>query len=957
MKTYAPLELVGNQRVLEQNREFTWVVSVSMFVNLATGKVELMHDCISPMMESMGDAPKLDQGMPKPQAEWLINGCYFSPMGQPVTAAQAVAKVAENHKSLDIFGDRSWVAGIPSSPSQITEMPIDYQHAFGSAEFEGNPDGLGYMQDDLPNIESSAFSITDKKKDYTPAGFAPLDENLPQRKRYSGTYDDKYMEKYFPGYPADLDWRFFMNAPSDQWFDGFLQGDEPYEFTNLHPVKSEISGNLPGFKPRCFIRFNADPKVDAKFEEISMNLDTAWFFPDKEIVQLIWRGGKKVLDDDADEITHMVLGYEHQSDPKRTVEQYRRSMDRRIEAKNPMDDSLNTADLIPLGAPTALKKLMDSALGNSQPSELSNNMEAKSSAIKDAVNDELEKSIAEIKEKAEQSGIPDAERKKILDKINSLGQAQGSDADVDDLMAKIGTLIPGIESGDPSKLDLSEFSFDKIDKIFELIAKFTSGKREEIIAQVKEQSSSVIDDSKQTLAESGLELEKTEMVENQLANLDGILSGELTEKVALPRLDIESLKQHANINSPELAKAKKDLHLRLSNPMMTSKEDIHNLTEAIKGLEKAAEINVSKDLDNAYEGFISSYRMGAHFMDDGLSPHENETDRLMVFKQAAASKLNVANQDWACLDLSGLKLDGMNFTNCLMEQVNFSGCSLVGVDFTGAILARCNFDGANMSNSILDEATVGGSSLKGSDLSGAHLRETKLSKCQLEDTNFTGANISSPETLEVNINGAIFQSAKIKGWNFLQIEINNSDFSGCQFDTCHFVESKIRGCKFDSAVMPSIAWANCDVSDCSFENAVMNGNCFVLSEENEGGFSYLNFKGADLTRSNLQALNLQGCDFGGSIIESANFSASDLRGVNFNQCNGYQVNLRKANMEGASMVKSSLVEGILSKSKLINTDLSGANLYCVDFMRAVVEGTKFTGTNLDATILEKWRPS
>jgi hypothetical protein len=99
VKIFAPLQIAQNQRTFEQNRQFHWVVSPSLFVRISTGKVELQHDCIADIMESMGDIPMLDMGMPKPKGEWLANACLFAPEGTEIQAGQASIEIAGNKKT------------------------------------------------------------------------------------------------------------------------------------------------------------------------------------------------------------------------------------------------------------------------------------------------------------------------------------------------------------------------------------------------------------------------------------------------------------------------------------------------------------------------------------------------------------------------------------------------------------------------------------------------------------------------------------------------------------------------------------------------------------------------------------------------------------------------------------------------------------------------------------------
>jgi len=264
MDTIRPLQLSFNQRVLEQDNKFFFVASATLGINLLTGEELLETDYIKDAIDCMGDAPLPDLGMPKPNGEVLVSGKCFAPEGKSIPAQQVTIQVGSVHKSLYVFGDRFWkktgvATRVITDPVPFTEMEILYQGAFGGEGFARNPSGKGFAEinDDsgrkilpLPNIEYPDRLIASPGDHPEPAGFGPLNPSWPQQTRFQGTYDDSYMKKYYPGYPADMDWRNFLSAPEDQWVKGFFEGNEPCNITNMHPEHRVIEGNLPSLYAR-----------------------------------------------------------------------------------------------------------------------------------------------------------------------------------------------------------------------------------------------------------------------------------------------------------------------------------------------------------------------------------------------------------------------------------------------------------------------------------------------------------------------------------------------------------------------------------------------------------------------------------------------------------------------------------------------------------------------------------
>ena len=80
------MQLANQQQVLEHNRQFHWVISTSLTVNINTNQVVMPHDSMADMIASMGPQPLLDMGMPKPHGEWLAHGACFAPAGKQTNA-------------------------------------------------------------------------------------------------------------------------------------------------------------------------------------------------------------------------------------------------------------------------------------------------------------------------------------------------------------------------------------------------------------------------------------------------------------------------------------------------------------------------------------------------------------------------------------------------------------------------------------------------------------------------------------------------------------------------------------------------------------------------------------------------------------------------------------------------------------------------------------------------------
>jgi uncharacterized protein YjbI with pentapeptide repeats len=121
------------------------------------------------------------------------------------------------------------------------------------------------------------------------------------------------------------------------------------------------------------------------------------------------------------------------------------------------------------------------------------------------------------------------------------------------------------------------------------------------------------------------------------------------------------------------------------------------------------------------------------------------------------------------------------------------------------------------------------------------------------------------------------------------------------------------------------------------EAGLINGNTFI------------DLKGADLTklelrRSDLKAVNLRGVNLGG-----ASLSQVDLSGTNLSEAYLGEASLDLCNLSGANLSKAVLTDASLFSADLTCADLRGAGLYHASLWGADLSGADLTGAYIDLT--------
>ncbi len=975
MRIYRPLQLSFNHQVLEQNRQFYFTASATLGIDLKTGEELLDLNYLKDVFEGMGINTLPDMGMPKPKGEFFVSGSFFAPNSRAVTGGEVEIRIGEIRKKLLIFGPRKWQSGLPSEPEEIISMPLDFTKAFGGEGYEKNPDGIGFNDGLLPCIENPKNIVASKNDKPEPAAFSPLYPTLPQRMKYQGTYDSDYKEKYFPGYPEDHNWKYFMCGHPDQWVKEFFEGDESFCLYNMHPEFSKIEGNLPGFVARCFINQTKEDKEI--FAELMLNLDTIWFFPEKMLALIVFRGVTEVEDDEAEAISDVICAYEDKLKPARSTEYYKKAFEKRKHSDDELLKNLNTQDLIPDGHKCAMELLMDRALGGEEEGEknaLIKNMGAKAEAIKEKTDKDIEEAIKQTEDNIEGINIKDKGKIDIQKLINE-SQDTKLDPDVEKLNQKLEAILPGITANDPKKIDLKNFSFDKIDELTDAVDEFSEKKenvakgiankeiqksKEQVGEQIKNIDKQIENLKKKAAKEDLTQIGSLENTKAQLSEslkpFDDIdIDGKSKTKDPLPRIDIDKIKAQTEQINPQMMQAMQ--HLQLMKDSGVEGEKIIEMEKQIQDIMANTSKDVEEALKKAEKGFKEGYIISAHFMEEGLSPHTDSVEDVKKsFIDAVSKGEDVSGKDWACIDLKGVNLDGIDLSGAFLEQVDLTGASLKGANLSKAILAKAILDDADLTGTNLEEANVGAVHAHGTNFTNASLKSAKLSKGDFTEADFTEANLEEIETLEIVIEQANFTNAQMQKIYFIETKISGTKFNNADINSSSFVNCDIDEGDFSSSIMNSCSFVGSTVKNSSFEKADLSKACFVATKDGKSSMVNLKFKRACLKQANFQDMSMQNTDLTYADIQNTYFGGTDLSNSDLSNALAKETQFRKAILTGAKMDGINLERGSLAKANLVGASFKKANLHGVDFLRSTITNTDFSDSNLDWTLIENWRP-
>ncbi|MCP3870509.1 MAG: DUF2169 domain-containing protein, partial [Gammaproteobacteria bacterium] len=179
----------------------------------------------------------------------------------------------------------------------------------------------------LPNLKVLEGEQLKTMHQGIPSGFGPLGRTWSHRMDLVGTYGDKWKKERWPWLAEDLDWGYFNAAPTDQQVKGYLTGDEPLYFENMHPQHSRFHSSLPGIRVRCFL--SEKHNGENRFREVNTHLDTLWVDMDAGLLVLVWRALATVASPECDQIEDLLIVQEPVKEDPQSIEHYEQLLNKR----------------------------------------------------------------------------------------------------------------------------------------------------------------------------------------------------------------------------------------------------------------------------------------------------------------------------------------------------------------------------------------------------------------------------------------------------------------------------------------------------------------------------------------------------------------------------------------------------------------------------------------------------
>lgn len=821
-----------------------------LFAEGVNPKAEVLPENLQwPLIQEALGNDILDMVMPKPTGEVLIAGKAFNP--NPETSQfQTLFEVGDVHKALKLHGKREWTKrfmglGYTKSEAEpVAEVELSMENAFGGEGFDDNPVGKGFYQDKkdkqllLAPIEDLDAEVKSIKNRPAPAGFGQLPITHSQRAKFNGNYNDKkWLEEHFPALAPDTDMRLFQAARTDQQCEGYLEGDEPYVLSNLHPEQSIISGQLPDVRVRAFITRGEVDLAAVATEEVELNLDTLWFFPNQEIGALIYHGQIEVTDPDGLDVSHLMLAYENQSDEPRNTEYYQSVLKERIDPETAMLVAAEESQLCPV-----------------KPEE------------------QLASEQQEIEEEeAEQAAIMAEQQEQAIEDIKA---ANGGKLPADFKMPP---------PPKPPKVLVSKKAIARGD--FNIKA---------LMAEAKEQQKQAEQQKAALEAEMAPQLKQIDALKT---NADPAKLAETTKKVPLSE-QVSAMKGMADESKdidipPEKMAEIQELQEQASQytiaPLSEWPED--ELAQEKRAVFVAA-LEAGENMSHRDWSGCDLSELDLSGIEMTCCNLENCNLENTAFVGCDLRKTGFAGAKLISTNFTGANLEEANFSSTIGYQNIFTNANLNKCLFVKSCLPQSQMQNCDLTGANFMEADFSKSQFSVSKLNNASFINSQLSDCDFDQINatmlsFMQSDLTLSRWNKAKIERSAFLECPMPVSNLAQVNLVKCQFSGksgmdgSQLSLAQLSQCGLRRISAQKIIARNTVFDQCDMGDSQFQNSDFIGAQLIQTVLSDSDFEHCKFTSASFYTSLMRKTQLTHCELTNSNFLDADATLTNTQNSNF----------------------------------------------------------------------------
>jgi len=676
-------------------------------------------------------------------------------------------------KEVAVIGPRTWVPQLlfgrphPSEAGPAESVPLLYSEAWGGPKSRLNPIGKGTDGPDVARLEPGPFDPhRSYRHDPDPSAFGPIPAAWPFRQERVGTYSKEWAATRWPWLPLDFDWSHYNATAPDQWFDGYLRGDEPLLFENMHPENPVYRSQLPGVRPRLFLEQLVQKLSDEiAFREVPLDLDTLWVDMDREQLVLVWRGRAPVLSAKLKDVKNLLVLLEPLDAPARSLDEFEAILQQQISPPPPPAP--------PAAAPQSAEEV---EAAQAKIAAAKQRAEERKQKLKEMVAErqkmdtmlasylpQVKEYMEALKTQAKAQGIEQAEPPATAQEALALAVAKQRET-----IARL-KAIPGAP---PEKIAEFEAILAKIEaiKLPEMPPpkpqrEKPKPKEEEPFELEKARLGGYVNAILQDRDFSGLDLSGIDFSGTVFAG-SKFIGTTLTGTIL----------RAANLTKTDLSQA------RLQGAVLDF-ADFGEATLAGASLAKASLTSTKLcGLDLTGLDFSGAAGMYADFTGSTLTG--------AVFKEAQLPRAIFTKAEVGRVDFSKASLAAATFETTQAAGANFADADLT--NFRSGL--KADFTGA-----VFDRAQATGSIWRGVVLDGSSFARGSLARALFEDASLKGAIFDRCDLLQAGFEDAILEEAILTNANLMRANFTGANLTRAQLDGSSLYEAIFRDTQLEGA--------------------------------------------------------------------------------------------------------------------------------------------------------------
>ncbi len=192
------------------------------------------------------------------------------------------------------------------------------------------------------------------------------------------------------------------------------------------------------------------------------------------------------------------------------------------------------------------------------------------------------------------------------------------------------------------------------------------------------------------------------------------------------------------------------------------------------------------------------------------------------------------------LDLSLLRLNGMDFSGLDLTGADLSGSDLSGAQLAKTRMMRCRLRGANLTGADLSGAELAGSDLSDCCLEGVRAEGTGFGMTSMQRVRLFGAEMDHATFSKSDLSDSDLRCAKLRQARLHESDLTRVDLSQADLSGANLEGADVQGADFKDAIFcaarfsglihyESAHWIGVDIRDIHFTGAYMMRR-FVLDQ-------------------------------------------------------------------------------------------------------------------------------